>query len=294
MATRFELVLEGRDAVRMRALAEEVFEEIQLCEESWSLFLPGSLLAKVNREAASRPVDLDPLTFELLREALEVARLSGGYFDPTLAPLMERFGFRSEDRTSDAMSWGADAVLLDEEAQTVAFTKSGLALDLGAIAKGRALDLAADILRERGVQNALLHGGTSSVVALGTPPDEEAWRVALTPEDDAPCALLRDQALSVSANRGRTNDSGGHVIDPLRGEPCRVHSTAAVIADSASLADAWATALCAAGERELELPGDLCALRRFDSDAVEARSTSWCALGAPTSSFQSSESPLAL
>src|SRR5262245_43558666 len=91
-------------------------------------------------------------------------------------------------------------------------------LDLGAAGKGHAIDAAIAILIADGVDAALLHGGTSSVHAIGTPP-EGAWRVGYA----GGTRTLRDSALSVSAAHGKSFTSGGrrygHVLDPRIGVP---------------------------------------------------------------------------
>ena len=290
MATRFELVLEGDSEVVLIAVAEEALEEIRLAEEAWSLFRPGSLLSKVNREAARRPVSLDEATFSLFREALEVSRSSGGAFDPTVAPLMRVHGFHP-GAPGETPRWGAEKVLLDEASRSVRFTEPGVALDLGGIAKGYALDLAAELLREHGIERALLHGGTSSVIALGAPPDQAGWRVALGPESEAPVAVLRDAALAVSAPHGRTvlieGEPRGHVLDPESGEPARGVRLAAVIALAAGLADALSTALCAGGGREPKLPPDVQTL--ID---LEGESDSWRHRAGSSSPAMAFEFPL--
>lgn len=107
------------------------------------------------------------------------------------------------------------------------------------------------MLRSSGVSSALLHGGTSTVVALGAPPGEPGWRVAVETapgSGPAPVAVLRDAALSVSAPHGRTlADGSGHVLDPRTGAPAEGPGVAAVIASSARWADAWSTALLVLG-----------------------------------------------
>ena len=149
-------------------------------------------------------------------------------------------------------------VVLDEVAPTVRFTRAGLALDLGGIAKGHGLDLAAASLRENGVERALLHGGTSTVVAIGAPPDQAAWRVQVGPDQQAPVAELVDCCLSVSAPAGRVARRGDrevhHVLDPRTGSSAVPARLAAVIAPSARVADAWSTALLIEPEltRDLE------------------------------------------
>lgn len=275
MATRFELVLEGERESSLRAIAEDAFDELRQGEESWSLFRRGSLLAKVNREAAHRPVRLDEATWTLLSLALELSRASGGAFDPTVAPLMRAYGFHEREGAAGEPRWGMQHVHLDEGARTVRFDAPGIELDLGGIAKGYALDLAAEVLRGHGVRRALLHGGTSSVVAIGAPPDRAGWEVALSPEEGAPRAVLRDGALAVSATRGREVEREGvtlgHVLDPASGDSARGTLAAAVLAPSAGIADGWSTAVLAAGERALDLPAECSALVRLDRPAVRWR-----------------------
>src|SRR5207253_2115684 len=113
-------------------------------------------------------------------------------------------------------------------------------LDLGAIGKGYAIERAAEILREAGVTSGLLHGGTSTVYALGHPPDAEHWKVAIAQPPDSmplpelclPPLLLRDEAMSVSAVWGKAFQADGrilgHVLDPRTGRPAQRALLAAV------------------------------------------------------------------
>jgi thiamine biosynthesis lipoprotein len=254
MATRFEFVLAGRDRTQLRAIGEEALAEIRACEETLSSFSPGSLIARVNRLAGSRWVEIDPVTFELLETCAAVHRASGAAFDITVGPLMQAFGFRdgvTGDREEAARAVGMDGVKLDPARCAVRFSRPGMALDLGAVGKGHALDLAAEILRENGVDCACLHGGTSTIVAIGAPPGEPGWRVSVGPFARAPVALLRDASLSVSAPHGRSvqvdGENLGHVLDPRTKAPTRAAAVAAVIADKARVADAWSTAFVVQG-----------------------------------------------
>jgi FAD:protein FMN transferase len=177
---------------------------------------------------------------------------------------------------------GLQHMELDSVAHTVRFARPGVELDLGGVGKGYALDCAAAVLREAGVEHALLHGGTSSVYGIGSPGGGRAWKVAiehphagLSPQQlaVAPLAMeplaveplaveplaveplavvpLRDRALSVSAVWGRTLRGGGevygHVMDPSLGRPVRRAVLAAAVCDSATDADAMATGLLALG-----------------------------------------------
>lgn len=261
MATRFELVLvvpgDPRGRARARAAGEAALAAIERCDGEWSAFASDSFLAYLNRAAASRPVSLDADQLELLGVCDDVARASGGAFDPSVAPLICALDRRAELEPAAArerVGWGA--VRLDRERRTLRFTRAGVALDLGGIAKGHALELAARELRAAGIEGALLHGGTSSVVALGAPPAASAWRVALEGGPGAPVVELRDAALSVSAQHGRTlADGSGHVLDPRTRASVASDATVAVVHANARVAEAWSTALLVLGGPSLAPPG---------------------------------------
>ena len=270
MRTRFEFVLWGSDRARLTAAAEEAIEEIHACEARLSLFQPGSLISLVNREAALRPVVIDPQTFALLELARDVHHQSGGAFDITIGPLMRAWGFRGQEGepqnplSLQTAKWGMHQVILDRRTCTVRFANEGMELDLGAIGKGHALDLAMACLTAAGggVKDALIHAGTSSILAIGSPPGEDCWRIALGPEPDSPIVSFRNAALGISAPRGRTLQVGdneiGHILDPRTGKPCTSANTAAAIYPSvapgfrpvfadAAAADAWSTAALVLG-----------------------------------------------
>lgn len=242
MGTRFELVLAREDEPRWRAAGEAALECIEACDERWSLFSSSSLVARINREAARTPVRLDPELYELLERCLALREQFDGAFDVAIGRRMHALGFRGEPQAAPRAREGFE---LDPTTRSIRFTTPDTALDLGSIAKGHALDLAAQLLREQGIDSALLHGGTSSVIALGAPPDAPAWRVQLG-SDGTHEVLLRDAALSVSAPRGRTSETGpetvGHIVDPVDGKPVPLGSRACVVAPSAREADAASTA----------------------------------------------------
>lgn len=290
MATRFEIVLNGDDPVRLRAAGEEALQEIERLEAQLSLFRPTSEIAHLNALAAKEPVRVTPALFSLLQQARQLTLETGGAFDITIAPLVRCWGFHSgagrrpskEELEHVRKSVGMQHVLLVPEEFTVQFTKPGVRLDLGAIGKGFAIDKAVELLREAGVTSALIHGGTSTVFALGSPPDASHWTIGLpvlanppagrvmpgiaesdtsirplysyTDNDEPGQTIkipLRDEAFSVSAVWGRffeaDGESFGHIIDPRTGQPAKAASVAAVALPSATESDALSTALLTLG-----------------------------------------------
>src|SRR4051812_15702904 len=259
MATRFEIVLHGEDPVALRAAGEEALEEIDRIEAQLSLYRPTSEIAHLNARAARAPVRVTPSLLRLLQQAQQLSLATDGAFDITIAPLVRCWGFmggtgqlpQPEEVTEARARIGMSLVELNADDFTVRFAREGVMLDLGAIGKGYALGRAAELLREAGVTSALLNGGTSTVYALGHPPEREHWQIAVeappTGTDGARPPLLAtvplcDEAMSVSAVWGRSfqaeGKTFGHVLDPRTGQPVSGPVLAAVVLPSAMETDA--------------------------------------------------------
>jgi len=268
MATRFELVLHGENTVALRAAGEEALDEVARLENQLSLYRPGSEIALINARAAHEAVRVTPELFTLLQHARRLHAETDGAFDITIAPLVRCWGFMGASGKLPAPGEivaarekvGMQHLQLDATNCAVRFSRDGVMLDLGALGKGYAIGRAAEILRDAGVTSALLHGGTSTAYAIGSPPDAPAWKLAVeqppaathTPGfPELPCVSLRDEALSVSAMWGRFFESGGknfgHVIDPRTGHPTESALLSAVVLASATDTDALSTALLTLG-----------------------------------------------
>jgi thiamine biosynthesis lipoprotein len=276
MATRFELLIwDEEEPARLRAAGEEALAEIVRTEERLSRFRPTSEIAWINSKAGGEPVRASPAVFDVVVRSAEIARLTGGAFDPTVGPLLRAWGFRGGEARADPEALdrarelvGMEKVEIEPETRSVRLPRLGMELDLGGIGKGAALDEAIALLQESGVRAALLHGGTSSVHTIGESPDGGPWRVGWhVPGEDVPRVVELGPgrpALAVSAAHGRTagdgEDAWGHVIDPRSGHPTRAAQTALVSGPSSTLCDALSTALLVLGAEgastlERDFPG---------------------------------------
>src|SRR5579859_7666075 len=187
MATRFEIVLFGDDPIALRAAGEEALGEIERLESQLSLFRPTSEIAHLNARAGREPVRVTPQLFRLLEWARQLYEESGGAFDITIAPMVRCWGFMggkgrmpTEQEIAQARTQvGMPLVELNPTDFSVRFAREGVMLDLGAIGKGYAIEQAAELLREAGVTSGLLHGGTSTIYALGHPPQADTWQIAV-------------------------------------------------------------------------------------------------------------------
>lgn len=225
MGTRFEIVVATDDESGTRPVLEAAIHEIERLHTQLTRFARESLLSHVNRTAWQTPARLDRSTFDLFRQAAYIGELSGGAFDVTL---------------------GSGGFRLDETRCSIALQTPDTRLDLGGIAKGYALDRAGSVLRDAGVTAALLHGGTSSVLAIGAPPDAAAWRIAIAHTHNVQVEL-RDNALSVSRPYAQIIDGRTHIFDP-RSSGARLRDSISIVTcASAMMADAWSTAISVLG-----------------------------------------------
>jgi thiamine biosynthesis lipoprotein len=242
MGTRFELVLADQgDPAPLRALGEAALDEIRIAHDLLNRFAPGGLPGRLAMTPAGTPIPLDRECFALFQDARLVWQQSAGAFDP-------------------ALGTGFDALTLDSNRQTVTATRFGVMLDFGGIAKGHALDQAAAVLRAGGVENAFLHGGTSSALGIGHPPDRDGWMVRVarvgstaSARDVEASVVLTDRAMSVSA---AWVDNPHPTLDPRTGEPVPVPRRAVVLGPAARLADAWSTVALVLGRRPDNLTAD--------------------------------------
>lgn len=203
-------------------------------------------LSRFNRARPGEWLPLLPETRLVLSAALEVNALTGGAFDPTVGPVVGRFGFGPI-----AAGPAGDLADLQTDGAMARKRREGLTLDLCGIAKGRALDLIGAVLTARGITDFVAELG-GEVLTRGAHPSGRAWQIAVeAPSPDARAEVIRPGARAVATSGDAPQGFSvgdrryGHIIDPRSGTPA-AGSVAAVtvIADSAMRADALATALC--------------------------------------------------
>jgi thiamine biosynthesis lipoprotein len=263
MGSLFEIYLVGNDRDALMGAAEEALDEITRLDRQLSHYRSESDIARINSQAATEWVRVDPDLYRLLRRCARISEATEGAFDITTQPLVRAWGFHDgqprvpDDAEVSALlaKTGARHLLFDDTLSSVAFARPGVEIALGAIGKGHALDEAAKVLRFHGVRNAVLHGGQSTILGIGEGPDGEGWLFPLhdptDPERTLEQVCLRDQALSTSSGSEQFFESEGerycHILDPRTGRALQGSIKAYVVAPSAAESDAWATACCVLG-----------------------------------------------
>jgi thiamine biosynthesis lipoprotein len=270
MATTFEIVLIGDDRDFLAAAGNEALDEVERLEEQLSVYVPTSEVSWLNERAAFEPVRVEPRLFDLLQLAARISEETQGAFDITAGPLVKAWGFYRQQGvvpTASETSFrqtiaqtlehvGMSHVILDEGDSTVRFDRAGVEINLGSIGKGYAVDRAAAVLRNLGVEAALIHGGYSTIYALGALPDADGWvigiRHPLDEEQHISTVTLRDQALSTSGSYEQFFEVDGkrysHILDPRTGAPAQGMLSSTVITSSATESDALSTAFFVLGE----------------------------------------------
>jgi thiamine biosynthesis lipoprotein len=272
MACLFEVVFDAAQYKHAADVAIEALDLVALLEAQLTVYRETSEVQEINRRAAAQAVEVEPGLFDLLvRSQCRYVETSGA-FDITAGPLSKVWGFYrrqgampSPAEIDAALALvGSDKLILDSEVRTVRFSLPGMELNLGACGKGYALDRAADLLVSSGVNDFLIHGGNSSVLARGRRDAAEAWSVALRhplrPEVRLAEFLLSDQALGTSGSGSQffhyQGKRYGHILDPRSGWPADQVLSATVIAPTAEAADALSTAFYVMG---LEPAREYCA-----------------------------------
>ena len=263
MWTKFEIIAYGPVRARLAEAAEAAFEEIDRLDHQMSNYSETSELTYINRNAAREDVTVEKELFDFLKLSIDCSRTTGGAFDITVGPLMKAWGFfDSKGRVPDAAELksvmarvGFKHVLLNERTHTIRFDREGVELDLGGIAKGYAVDRAAQILRASGVTSAFITSGSSSICAIGAPPGQKAWRVEVDDPLDRSHKVetidLKDRSISTSGCHEKTFESGGrtycHIMDPRTGRPIEGLISATIITQSGVEAEVLSKALMVMG-----------------------------------------------
>lgn len=244
---------------------EAVEGSIRELEQKWSVTSLGGEIYAVN-QSGGNPTSISEDTTRLLRFALDMAQDTGGALDPTIYPVLTAWGFTTDSYQVPSRE-ELDALLSYVDYQSIQLAGDtvtvpvGCQIDLGAVAKGYIGDLAADMLRERGITSALMNLG-GNVQTIGAKPDRSPWRIGVRdPLADGNLGVLEitDQAVVTSGGYERyfTDADGNvywHILDPQTGCPARNGLiSVTVVSPEGKRSDALSTALFVMGmERAIE------------------------------------------
>jgi thiamine biosynthesis lipoprotein len=259
MSTTFKLYLYSADAKQASTASGEAFDEIDRIEQLLSNYRESSELSRINQSAAAAPITTDAEMMSFLTQAAYWSSVSDGAFDLTVGRLMKAWGFyRHQGRVPPAAelqslrsSTGWQKVELNTANHTVQFTAAGVELDPGGIGKGFAVDAAVRILKDDGVQAALLSAGSSTLYAMGAPPHRNGWRVVvpgpLPLHRKLSTIILHNESLSSADCTQKNFIVDGHrychIMDPRTMQPVEGRVQVSIVHPSATASDALSNVL---------------------------------------------------
>lgn len=237
---------------------DQAFARIGDIEKKMTVNADSSEIVEVNKRAGKESYKVSPDTFYVVKKGTEYSQLSQGRFDITIGTLVKLWGIGTDkarvpelDEITKALKLVDYRQLeLDEKSNSIFLKKEGMALDLGAIAKGYAADEAARILRENGVESGLIDLG-GNIYALGKKPDGRPWKIGVQnpfePRGSSFATLeVADKTLVTSGIYERYFEKNGkryhHILDTSTGFPVENGLASVTIVSESSIdADAMST-----------------------------------------------------
>lgn len=266
MGTFAAITVTDQDCEYLDKYASAARDLMRELENSLSMFKPDSEVSRINQSAGESPVLVSDYTLEVLELARKYAEISGGCFDPTIAPLVKIWGFnggRVPDEPLDETSVrsllrcvGYGHLVLS--GGSAYLDTPDMQLDLGGIAKGYAVDVCYRKLREMKAENIMINLG-GNIRCHGTSRGNKPWKVGVRNPFDphsivGTISLTEGMAVATSGNYERFvtigNERYAHIIDPRTGYPVRGMAGVTVVSASAVEADAMSTALFVLGIEE--------------------------------------------
>lgn len=243
MGTLVEVTIPGNEKAAT-AVTEAIFSELKRVEDLTSFHQPSGM-TKIDEQSGKGPIKADAELLSLIGESLRFAKETRGAFDPTVGPLTRLWHFSGGDPHLPAQSEitaalskvGWRRVKIDSEAGTIVLPDRGMALDLGGIAKGYALERAAAVIRKCGISSALVNAG-GDVLVVGERAPGKPWRIGVQdPRNEramVAVANVKDCVVQTSGDYERCFIENGkryhHILNPATGYPADDLQSVTVVA----------------------------------------------------------------
>ena len=272
MDTVVEIKIYHRSKAEAQEAIDSSMEEMRRVEQKMSYFLPGSEVSRINKEAflegkkgsllAEGWISVSDELFSLLEESVLLSELTKGCFDITIYPLWKIWKFEGENlevpgkgEIERALKLVAYKNMILQNGK-INFTKKGMGIDLGGIAKGYAVDAAIKALKERNVESAMVNAG-GDIYVLGRK-QGKPWRIGIRhPRREGEILgtiEVENRAIVTSGDYERFFFSGGkryhHIVNPKTGYPAYECQSVTIVAKEATFADGLATGIFVLGPKE--------------------------------------------
>ncbi len=262
MGTLVSISISGASPEQANRAADLAFHEIRRIEQIMSTFIPESDISLINRSAGREWRSVNPELLFVIQESLRYSRLSNGAFDMTFKPLSNIWHIEPGSRPPSAEEIRRvlplvdyHGVLIDDQGR-VLLKKPGMAIGLGAIAKGYAVDRAMAVLKTQGIKNAIINAG-GDLLVIGRRSDKQPWEIGIQDPRNRNTMIKKipatNCAIATSGDYEQFFIFNGvryhHIMDPKTGFPARGCRSVTIISPTAIMADAVATAVFVLGPK---------------------------------------------
>ncbi|MBP1723232.1 MAG: FAD:protein transferase [Deltaproteobacteria bacterium] len=263
MGTSVEISVSQADSKTSEEAMEAAFQEVERINRLMSHYRPDSEVSQITQHAGEKEVRVSPETLEVIERALYFSRLSEGAFDITIGPVFRLWNFREgkipdREKLRDQLKRvDYRKIRADRSRSTVYLDDPLMELDLGAIAKGYAVDRACEVLKKKGVANFLVNAGGDLKVG-GEKEKGVPWTIGVQhprlPSDFIAKLQPQDAGVATSGDYEKFFIKDGeryhHVLIPSTGMPARECQSVTILAPSAMDADALATTVFVLGPKK--------------------------------------------
>jgi thiamine biosynthesis lipoprotein len=260
MGTVVEITLVGDDEEGAKKAALQAFQEIKRIEQLMSPWINSSDVTRINQSAGKEWVKVSPEMLRVIKKAQEISELSGGGFDITVGPLTQLWRTAREKGippSAEELKQKLNLVnfrnlMIDQEGK-VFLRKKGMAIDLGGIAKGHAVDRAFEVLRTLGYKNLIVNAGGD--LRVGGSKLDQPWSIGIqaprSSEKIMATVTISDSAIATSGDYEKFFMYQGkryhHIFNPRNGLPAEECQSVTIICKEGMVADALATAVFVLG-----------------------------------------------
>lgn len=265
--TVFDIAVFTEDEAEGNRLLREAFNEVRALEKTFSRFVSGSEVDKINQKAGEGSVEVSSDMLKVVRSGIYFGEITEGSFDITIAPLMELWGFGTGEQRVPSQEEIEEIlplvdyreIQLDEQRFTVYLPQEEMSLDLGGIAKGYIVDSIVQYLESQNVELATVNAG-GDIRVIGTREDGTPWRIGIrnprnnNGQDIIAVIPIVDQAVVTSGDYERYFTIDGksyhHILDPHNGFPAAEVISVTIVAEECITADALSTAVFVLGPQK--------------------------------------------
>ncbi len=265
MGTQVSITVVAKTGKEGEAAIDAAMAEVRRFDRMMSLYKDDSEITRVNMAAGKNPVTVSPEMIEMVEAARKISDLTDGAFDVTVGPLVVLWQMRLKQGMAPTATEiegiksrvGYHNIVIDKKASTIFLKYPDMIMDFGGCAKGYVADKVAELLKRRGIDNAIV-ALAGDIRVMGHRPDGSSWRIGVQHPRDPDRTLtvleLSDKYISTSGDYERYKivhqKRYHHILDPRTGKPSEGMESVTLVGDKGAIGDPLTTALFILGSEK--------------------------------------------